>query len=110
MCIRNRCSKEKKDWGIFNSNMATTGYKVIIPNMEKKIGYDFPIVSQYVHLGHEFPLEFAKKVNEDGKILQMTYQYTSSNNTDLGGYTPVLDILRGEKDDVLREFARAIKE
>ena len=104
------CSKEKKDWGIFNSNMATTGYKVIIPNMEKKIGYDFPIVSQYVHLGHEFPLEFAKKVNEDGKILQMTYQYTSSNNTDLGGYTPVLDILRGEKDDVLREFARAIKE
>ncbi|MCI8554145.1 MAG: hypothetical protein HFJ80_04275 [Clostridiales bacterium] len=104
------CSQKKMNWGIFQSNMASTGYNIQIPNMEKKVGYDFPIMSQYIHLQHEFPLELARQIHEDGKILQLSYQYTTSNNTDLGGYTPVLDILRGEKDETLRAFARALKE
>ncbi len=43
-------------------------------------------------------------------MLQISYQFTSNNNTDLNAYNPLMDIYRGKRDDELRAFARQIKE
>ncbi len=105
------------DWGIFSANLQTNGWKVTIPIIEKKIDYKFPIISEYRHfiLGnkpHDFPSEFCDKVEADGRMMQMTYQYTANNNTDLSGYSPSLDIYRRDEDamQILRDFATGAAE
>lgn len=97
------------DWGIFVSRPTTIGIEKTVPEMEEKIEYKFDILSQYLHFGFEFPIDFVHKCHEQGRIAQITYQFTTTNNTQLDGYTPCLDIYRGEKDEELRNFARQIK-
>lgn len=104
------------DWGLFTSKIESTGIRLTIPRMEEKLGYKFPVISQYVHLGWDkqigidFPRKFADTVDSQGKILQLTYQFTTNNNVDLTAYTPSLDVYRGKMDDVLRNFAQQIKD
>lgn len=106
------CGQKKKDWGIFNSNMSSTGYKIIIPAMEKKIDYHFPIVSQYIAMDQDFPIDFANRVAEDGRVLQLTYHlstvYVSDGN--FGVYSSFLDVFRGECDEQLRKFAGQVRD
>ena len=45
---------------------------------------------------------------DDKPVFNLTYQFTYTNNA-LSGYTPVLDIVRGKKDDYFRKLAKAIK-
>ena len=101
------------EFGIFQSNLESTGYNSTIPAFEKRTNYTFPIISQYIHFGKDggtLPLDFYRRLNEDGRILQLSYQFTDSNNSQLDGYSPMLDIYRGEKDKELRRLARQIKE
>lgn len=54
--------------------------------------------------------EFAGGNGFNGKpVLQFTYQFTESNNGNLGGYNPSFDILRGRYDDQFRRLAQDIK-
>lgn len=101
------------DWGIFSANLQSNGWKITIPLLEKKLDYTFPIVSEYRHYSagnkpHEFPLEFCQKVTKNGdRMMQISYQYTANNNSDLKGYSPSLDIYRrtDEAIGILTDFA-----
>ena len=97
-------------WGIFTKDIYGEGIDVTVPEIEKEIEYQFPVILSYIHFNTKFPVEFMKKNYENGKITELTYQITESNNGDLFGYTPNLDTYRGLKDDVIREFARDAKE
>lgn len=109
-------NSKKVDWGLFTSKIESTGIKLTIPRMEEQIDYKFPIISQYVHIGSgstlgiDFPRVFADKLNDQGKVLQLSYQFTTNNNMDMTAYTPTLDIYRGKMDDVLRKFAQQVKD
>ncbi len=97
-------------WGIFAKNIYGEGIDKTVPEIEQKTGYTFPVILSYVHFTHEFPTEFMNKNYENGRIVELTYQITDSNNEKLFGYTPNLDIYRGLKDEEIRKFARAAKE
>ena len=97
-------------WGIFTKNIYEEGINESVPKLEKDLEYEFPVILSYIHFNHEFPLEFMQKNWEDGKIVELTYQMTSSNNEDLMGYTPNIDIYRGVKDEEIRELAKKAKE
>lgn len=97
-------------WGIFTKDIYNEGINVTVPKLEKELEYNFPIILSYIHFNHEFPLEFMQKNWENGKIVELTYQMTSSNNEDLMGYTPNIDIYRGVKDEEIRNLAKKAKE
>ena len=97
-------------WGLFTSNIYDEGIDKTVPEYERKLDYNFSIILAYLHFGDEFPTEFAEKCFSEGKILELTYQPTVSNNENLTGYTPQLDIYRGLYDDEIRSFAAAAAE
>lgn len=102
-------SKELR-WGIFAKNIYEEGINKTIPELEEKIDYKFPVILSYIHFKHEFPTEFMQQNYEDGRLVELTYQVTESNNEKLEGYTPNIDMYRGVKDDDIREIARAAKD
>lgn len=97
-------------WGIFTKDIYGEGINTTVPKLEKDLEYKFPVILSYIHFNHEFPLEFMRKNWEDGKIVELTYQMTSTNNENLMGYTPNIDIYRGVKDEQIRNLARKAKE
>ncbi|MBQ4617719.1 MAG: hypothetical protein IJB27_05025 [Clostridia bacterium] len=101
-------AQEHVDWGLFAYRLQSTGWKVTIPMLEKKMDYQFPIISEYIHYSNPFPTDFAEKCVEDGRMMQITYQYTLNNNMDLTHKNPILDIYRGtdEAIETLTEFAK----
>ncbi len=106
------------DWGLFAYKLQTTGWKVTIPVLEKKMDYTFPVISEYSHYSSDgkvngFPLEFGQKVVADGdRMMQFTYQYTDNNNMDLTMYNPIMDIYRGteKSKEVLTQYAQGAAE
>lgn len=101
---------DKLMWGIFTKNIYTTGIDTKIPELEQKLEYEFPVILSYMQLGDEFPTEFMQKNYDSGKIVELTYQLTKSNNGDLFGYNPNIDIYRGICDDEIRKFAKSAKD
>ncbi len=119
----NLMKQEHVDWGLFSYKLQTTGWNVNIPLFEKKTEFTFPIISEYVHYGaqsninapmrpNDFPNKFSEKVEADGRMMQVTYQYTVNNNMDLTFYNPLMDIYRGtdESVQVLTNFAEGAAE
>lgn len=98
------------DFGIFSKDIYSTGINETIPDYEKRLDYKFKYILSYIHFGTEFPTEFMQKNYENGRIVELTYQTTTTNNEKLFGYTPNLDIYRGKLDEPIREFARKAKE
>lgn len=101
---------DKIRWGIFAKDIYTTGIHETIPALEQKIEYKFPIILSYLHFTHEFPTEFMQENYENGRLVELTYQVTESNNENLTGYTPNIDMYRGIKDEEIRKIARAAKD
>jgi len=106
------CKQKGVEWGLFSYKLQTTGWKNTIPMLEKRIDFKFPIISEYIHFGTakdpgEFPTKFAKKCVKDGRTMQITFQYTANNNSDLNDHSPMLDIYRrtDEAKEILTNFA-----
>lgn len=97
-------------WGIYVNDIYKDGINLTIPEIEQKIEYKFPFILSYVHFNKDFPTEFMNKIYSQGKIVELTYQITYSDNRNLFNYTPNLDIYRGLKDDEIRKFAKSAKE
>lgn len=106
----NICNSNKLLWGIFTQDIYNEGINETVPELEKKLEYKFPVVLSYLQFGTEFPFEFMQKNHNNGKLVELTYQITSSNNEELFGYSPFLDIYRGKKDEEIRKFARDAKD
>lgn len=96
-------------WGLFTDDVYETGIKEKIPELEQALDYSFPVILSYMHFGDALPVEFMEENYRNGRLVELTYQLTSSNNENLTGYTPMLDIYRGEKDEDIRQLARAVK-
>ncbi len=117
------------DWGFYHYNCVARTSSDYFANRKnitelltwssETLGYDMQIYPTYLHIGWgenttPFPTEQAKEYaggdGTNGKpVLQCSYQFTTSNNTGLNGYTPMFDILRGKYDDHFRSIAQAIK-
>jgi hypothetical protein len=106
----NIANSKKPRFGIFTKDIYGVGINKTVPEIENKFDYKFPVILSYVHFKAEFPLEFMRKNYENGKIVELTYQITESNNEKLFGYTPNIDTYRGKKDDEIRKFAKKAKE
>ena len=94
-------------WGIFVRRVTTDGIAYEIPEIEAVIGQPFDIVLAYIHLVEEFPAEFMQRCYEEGRIVQLTYQFTEHNNQSLYGHSPMLELIRTGDDPRIRAFARA---
>ncbi len=93
--------------------MDTTAYDYVVSAFEERTNYTTDVLGTYVHSGKNggtLDWDFYDRFYQDGKMLQISYQFTANNNTDLAGYSPLMDIYRGKMDDALRSFARQIKE
>nr|AGS53421.1 beta-mannanase-like protein [uncultured bacterium contig00025] len=101
---------EKPIWGIFTGDIFNKGINERIPGLEEKLGYKFEIIHAYAHLNGEFPLEFMRRCYDEGRMVQLTYQFTLSNNLRLYGASPTLRIYRGGEYEQIRDFARKAKE
>ncbi len=118
--------QDSTDWGFFTESM-TDDYSSSsrdrlaeeYAELSGRLNYEYEIMPTYTHIGwgsqlHYFPSkmanEFAGGNGFNGKpVLQFTYQFTTSNNTNLNDYTPMFDVARGEYDDHFRQLARDIK-
>lgn len=97
-------------WGIFASQVYSEGIYKTIPEMEKKLDFEFPIVLCYNHLGTPFPKGFGEKCASQGKMIELTLQMTETNNENLHCKVPLLEIYKGNYDEKIRNLAREIKE
>ncbi len=123
------CSQDSTDWGFFSASMvekSSSNYgsqqsriRNAYNKLSGQLAYDYEIMPTYTHIGwgnsvNAFPVDMAKEFaggnGFNGKpVLQMSYQFTTSNNTSLYGYTPTFDIMRGEYDELFRSIARDVK-
>ncbi|OQB14789.1 MAG: Endoglucanase H precursor [Firmicutes bacterium ADurb.Bin193] len=103
------CANDGVYWGIFSEDIYNKGIDKTVPALEQKLDFKFPIILSYLHFGSEFPTSFMEKNHSDNRLVELTYQTTSSNNENLFGYTPFLDIYRRKMDDEIRKFARSAK-
>lgn len=123
------CNQNSTDWGFFSYSMVggddgTYGmqYDNIVAEQERietAIGQEYDILPTYTHLAYgnylnPFPLDMAEELAGGNgfnglPVLQYTYQYTLSNNTNLAGPTPIFNVLRGDYDEHFRQMAQDIK-
>lgn len=103
-------NSENIGWGVFVKDVYEEGIDHTIPDLEQKLDYHFPVTLCYLDCWQEFPMEFMQKNYADGKLVELTYHITTTNNMDLFFYTPQLFTYWGERDEEIREFARKAKE
>lgn len=101
--------RKKVLWGIFAGNLDTGSLEEAIPALEKKIAHKFPLISSYTEMDWNFPLDEARQLTREGRILQYTHHFSRwTEEVGMGKEAPILDIYRGKKDDDLRRIARQI--
>lgn len=110
LSLYNRLRSGDLYFGIFTSDIAGVGISETVPELEKQIGYSFPILLNYTHITEKFPSEFMQLAWEQGKVVELTLQITDSNNERLYGKSAQLALYRGEYDEAIREYARAAAE
>lgn len=101
-------------WGIFYPASLKPFEK--IKEIEQKIDYEFPVMLHYIYLGHEFPIDTLQQAHKNGKIVELTMQTmwsvlsedTADNKNTM--HSTVYDIIDGEYDEYLRDFARQLKD
>jgi hypothetical protein len=123
-------AQDHVSWGFFTNSMPhdrhgnwDATYQRLRGNqdfLQEAFNHTFEIIPTYLHLGGGNDLtplpnrmfaEFAGGDGFNGKpVLQLSYQFTTSNNTGLTGYTPMFDILNGHYDEHLRQIARGIRD
>lgn len=117
------------DWGMFvrsmpsekSSNIKSEGdiLEAETERLSTSMNYDFDIMPTYMHIGwsnelHYFPTTLANTYaggnGFNGKpVLQFTYQFTTLNNSNLDGFSPMFNIIRGNYDKHFRKLAQDIK-
>ncbi len=98
-------------WGLVNGNLQDDPLKVKYPILEKKLDFKFPIVTTYTDtMGDGFPVEQARKIDKDGRVVQFTYHFDYRWGNTMGQNAPILDVYRGELDDEFRAFAKGVVE
>ncbi|MDL2287284.1 glycoside hydrolase family 26 protein [Eubacteriales bacterium OttesenSCG-928-G02] len=123
-------TQDTTDWGFFSRSMPSTpssipaARKILTDTItkfqsESYLDYKYDIMPTYTHIAwynelHHFPTELANEFSggngfNDKPVLQFTYQFTTNNNGNMFGYSPMFDILRGKYDDHFKKLAQDIK-
>ncbi|MDF2530453.1 MAG: endoglucanase [Clostridia bacterium] len=100
-------------WGIFYPASLKPFEK--FKEIEQKINYKFPVMLHYIYLGSKFPKDTLQQAHENGKIVELTMQTmwsvlpedTADNKNTM--HSTVYDIIDGEYDAYLRNFAKELK-
>ncbi|OGO79569.1 MAG: hypothetical protein A2Y23_09375 [Clostridiales bacterium GWB2_37_7] len=101
-------------WGIFYPSSLKPFEK--FKELEQKINYKFPVILNYIYLGHEFPKATLEQAYKEDKIVELTLQTmwsvlpedTADNKNKL--HSTVYDIIDGKYDEYLRDFANQLKD
>jgi hypothetical protein len=98
-------ARQSPEFGVFERSRET------LDALEAAIEYKFPVILDYLHLNSAFPQEYYDGIYDSGRALELTLQITDSNNLNLLGRSPMLDIYRGNEAvlERVREFARGVK-
>lgn len=93
-------------WGVFTQDIYNAGIRETVPALEQALDYTFDVILSYVPLDTDFPTDFMEENRQAGRIVELTFQLTDNNNTDLYAPSPLLALYRGELDGEIRAFAR----
>ena len=98
-------------WGICSKDMTNTGINERIPEIERQLDYSFAVLLTYCHFTGRFPEDFMNKAREEGKIVELTYQLTKTDNRELYGRSLSMDLYRQDPEilEEIRRFAREAK-
>lgn len=98
-------------WGIYTDHVMEQGLDQKIPELEKKLNYQFGVVLGYVHYNGGIPALFMKKAWEQGKMVELTYQLTENNNENLFADSVSMRLYRKDPATIerIRQFARDAK-
>ena len=98
-------------WGLYTDRVMQQGLDQKIPELEKKLNYQFGVVLCYIHFNGGFPSEFMYKAREKGKIVELTYQLTENNNENLFANSVSMRLYRKDPETIerIRQFARDAK-
>lgn len=97
-------------WGIFTDRMLSEGIERTVPELERSLDYEFPIVLYYLPYGDDLPSEFMERNAGNGKLVELTVQLSGYSNEKLFGYTPQLAVCRGQEDGTIRRLAQQIRQ
>jgi len=92
-------------WGIFEPDAAGLNYKTLT-QYEARFDYQFPVLLQYTDFDS---VSLEKRLNtawSKGKVLELTLQTSATED----GSNMMYDILQGEQDEFLRNYARTIRD
>ncbi len=102
---------DKVIWGTYNGGIENDPLELKYPLLEKQVDHKFEMVMTYSdQLAFDFPVDKARAIDEDGRFLHFTYHFDYAYGNTMGQNAPILDVLRGELDEELREFARGVAE
>lgn len=109
-------SAEELKWGVTTGWTTAGDPALTAKSIEKKLDYKFDVMLYYVHMNHKFPAELMSYCHSEGRLVELTYQMTSSYNMNLFSGSLSLDLYRrsGARYEAcvesIREFARSAKE
>ena len=97
-------------WGIFYPWALTNpdAYERVA-SMEQKIGHDFPILLHYLYVGHDFPTSSMQQAFDRGQTVELTMQVVTFDNENDRVGNANFDLLDGQLDQAIREFAQDAK-
>lgn len=97
-------------WGIYDPFLEPDfWYLEGIRNLEKSLGTRFDLLMTYLHFPDPFPREKAEEAAREGRLLMLTLQSWKPIPQDQVFGTPttlIFDLLDGQYDEYLREWAR----
>lgn len=105
-------SREDIMWGVYTHKLVDpSGLSSAVYDLEEKLDYNFPLVMGYTYLNDHPPIQAMQQAYDDGKITELTLQISTNDNAGLDSLAnPNFQVLDGQKDDMLRSFARDLKE
>ncbi|MGE5370930.1 MAG: glycoside hydrolase family 26 protein [Solirubrobacterales bacterium] len=98
-------------WGLFYPHSITRDYSRF-EKIEKELDYTFPLTLHYLYLGEPFPTEGMNNAYRHGQTVELTMQVmynVQPGNTDRRKHNVNFEVMDGQYDPILHQFARDLK-
>ena len=106
------CNRDEVMWGAYTHKLLDDdGMREDIRTLEEKVEFTFPLVMGYTYLSPNPPVKAMQEAYEQGKAVELTLQISTVDNAGLdSSKNPNFEVLDGQKDDVIRQFAQKIRD
>jgi hypothetical protein len=95
-------------WGFFSPWALTRDYSKVA-DVERQLGYQFPLLLHYQSLGDPFPTEGMQQAFARGQMVELTMQIAAGANDGEARHNANFEVLDGLRDGEIQAFARAAK-